>query len=207
VPGEPVRQHYNVTLAALALAGLAYSLQQTMVLPALPALQEDFGTTTTWTTWIFTAFLLTSAVLTPILGKLGDQHGKERLLAISLGIFLIGCIGAAAAWNIWSLIGWRAVQGAGGAVFPLSFAIINDEFPREKAGQAIGAISAVLAAGGGLGLPLSGILVDYLSWRWIFIVGAIAIAAALVLVILLVPESPIRAPCCSRRSSSASSSR
>jgi EmrB/QacA subfamily drug resistance transporter len=189
--GGPVRQHYNVTLAALGLAGLAYALQQTMVLPALPSLQRDLHTTTTWTTWIFTGFLLTSSVLTPVLGKLGDQYGKERTLAISLGIFLVGSIGAATAWNIWSLIGWRALQGAGGAVFPLSFAIIHDEFPPEKAGSGIGAISAVMAAGGGLGLPLSGVLVDHLSWRWLFIV---AIAAALVLVVAVVPESPIRTP-------------
>src|SRR5712691_13501409 len=134
------RPHYNVVLAVLTFAGIAYALQQTMVLPALPALQRDLHTTTTWATWIFTGFLLSSAVLTPMLGKLGDQHGKERLLATSLTVFLAGCIGAALAWNIWSLIAFRIVQGAGGAVFPLSFAIINDEFPREKSGAAIGAI-------------------------------------------------------------------
>src|ERR671938_707946 len=118
-------RHENVTLAALALAGLAYGLQQTMVLPALPSLQRDLHTTTTWSTWIFTGFLLSSSVLTPLLGKLGDQHGKERLLAVSLVVFLVGCVGSSAAWNIWSLIAFRVVQGAGGAVFPLSFAIVN----------------------------------------------------------------------------------
>jgi MFS family permease len=71
------RQHYNITLAALVLAATAYALQQTMVLPALPELQRDLHTTTTWTTWIFTGFLLSSAVLTPLLGKLGDQHERS----------------------------------------------------------------------------------------------------------------------------------
>ncbi len=182
------------TLAALVLASLSYGLQQTMVLPALPFLQRDLHTTTTWSTWIFTGFLLSSAVLTPLIGKLGDQHGKDRLLAISLAIFLAGCIGAAAAWNIWSLIAFRIVQGAGGAVFPLSFAIVNDEFPRERSGVAIGAISAVFGAAGGLGLPLSGVIVDNLSWRWLFVIAAFVVAAATVAVVAVVPESPIKTP-------------
>jgi MFS family permease len=94
----------RLILAALVLATLSYGLQQTMVLPALPFLQRDLHTTTTWSTWIFTGFLLSSAVSVPLIGKLGDLHGKARMLVISLAIFLAGCVGAAAAWSIWSLI-------------------------------------------------------------------------------------------------------
>ncbi len=72
---EPSRQHYNVTLAILTIAGTAFALQQTMVVPALPALQRDLHTTTTWVTWVLTVFLLVASVATPVLGKLGDQHG------------------------------------------------------------------------------------------------------------------------------------
>ena len=68
---EGARQHHNVTLAFLALAGLAYALQQTMIVPALPSLQHDLHTSTAWATWLLTAFLLVSAVATPVLGKLG----------------------------------------------------------------------------------------------------------------------------------------
>src|SRR2546430_8779526 len=127
-----------------------------MVVPALPTLQRQLRTTTTWVTWVLTVFLLVASVATPILGKLGDQYGKERLLVISLALFFVGSIGAAAAWNIWSLIGWRAVQGAGAAVFPLSHGIIRDEFPREQVGVAIGLVSAVFGIGGGVGDVLSG---------------------------------------------------
>jgi EmrB/QacA subfamily drug resistance transporter len=191
---EPGRQHYNLTLAILALAGLAYALQQTMIVPALPSLQRDLHTTTAWATWLLTAFLLVSAVATPVLGKLGDQYGKERFLLVSLIVFFVGCVAAIFAWNIWSLIAFRAIQGFGGAVFPLSFAIVYDEFPRDKVGAGVGMISAILGVGGGLGLVLSGVLVDYLSWRWLFIVGAIAVGAAGVLVWRFVPESPIKTP-------------
>ncbi len=191
---QPERQHHNVTLAILTLAGIAFALQQTMVIPALPALQRELHTTTTWVTWVLTVFLLVASVATPILGKLGDQYGKERLLVISLTLFLAGSIGAAAAWNIWALIAWRAVQGAGAAVFPLSYGIIRDEFPREKVGVAIGLVSAVFGIGGGFGIVLSGLIVDNMSWRWLFIVGAAGIAAAVVLVHRFVPESPIKTP-------------
>src|SRR5436190_10406756 len=188
------RQHYNVTLAILTLAGTAFALQQTMVIPALPALQRDLHTTTTWVTWVLTIFLLVASVATPLLGKLGDQYGKERLLTITLGIFLAGCVGSALAWNIWSLIAFRAVQGAGGAIFPLSFGIIRDEFPPEKVGVGIGLISAVFGVGGGFGTVLSGLIVDHASWRWLFVVGAVPIAVATVLVHKFVPESPIKTP-------------
>jgi EmrB/QacA subfamily drug resistance transporter len=191
---EETRQHYNVTLAVLALAGLAYSLQQTMIVPALPSLQRDLHTSATWVTWLFTSFLLVSAVATPMLGKLGDQYGKERFLLISLIIFFVGCVAAIFAWDIWSLIAFRAIQGFGGAVFPLSFAIVNDEFPAEKVGAGVGMVSAILGIGGGLGLVLSGVLVDYGSWRWLFIVGAIVVGIAALGVWRFVPESPVKTP-------------
>src|SRR5215210_6672251 len=165
-----------------------------MVIPALPALQRELHTTTTWVTWVLTVFLLVASVATPLLGKLGDQYGKERLLVISLSLFSVGCLGAALAPNIWALIGFRALAGAGGAVFPLSYAIIRDEFPREKVGVAIGLVSAVFGIGGGIGIVLSGLIVDNLSWRWLFIVGAAGIGVAVVLVHRFVPESPIKTP-------------
>jgi len=188
---EP-RQNHNITLGILAFAGLAFALQQTMIVPALPSLQRDFHTTTAWATWFLTAFLLVMAVSTPIMGKLGDQYGKELFLLLSLGLFFIGCVAAIFAWNVWSLIAFRALQGFGGAVFPLSFAIVYDEFPRDKVGMGVGMISAILGIGGGLGLVLSGVLIDQLSWRWLFIVGAFAVGLAAILVWRFVPESPVK---------------
>ena len=191
---EHGRQHHNVTLAILTLAGAAFSLQQTMVFPAIRTFQEEFGSSAAWTTWILTGFLVSGAVLTPILGRLGDQFGKERLLLISLGLFLAGCIGAAFAWSLWSLIAFRVVSGAGGALFPLSFAIIRDEFPADKVKVGIGLLSAVWGVGGGFGIVLSGLIVDNFSWRYLFLLGSIPVALSLVLVHRYVPESPIRSP-------------
>ena len=192
--GGPGRQHYNVTLAILATVGTAFALQQTMVVPALPALQHELDTSTEWVTWVLTVFLLVASVTTPLFGKLGDQYGKERMLLISLSLFLAGCVGCAIAWSIGSLIAFRALSGAGAAVFPLSFSIIRDEFPREKVGVAIGLVSAVFGVGGGFGIVFSGLIVDHLSWRWLFIFGSVPIALCLPLVHWFVPESPIKTP-------------
>jgi EmrB/QacA subfamily drug resistance transporter len=191
---EGSRQHHNVTLGVLTLAGTAFALQQTMVFPALPTFQADLHTTTAWATWVLTGFLVAAAVTTPILGKLGDQYGKERMLLVSLGLFFLGSAGAAFAWNIWSLIALRALAGAGGALFPLSFSIIRDEFPPERVKVAMGLLSAVFGVGGGFGIVLSGVIVDHVSWRWLFILGSIPVGLCILLVHRFVPESPVRSP-------------
>ena len=192
VTSHPARQHYNLTLAILTMAGTAFALQQTMVFPALSTFQREFDTTAAWATWVLTAFLLTASVATPLLGKLGDQYGKERMLVVALSIFLVGTVGGAFAWNIGSLIGFRALSGAGGAVFPLSFGIIRDEFPPEKVKVGIGLLSAVFGVGGGFGIVISGLIVEYLSWRWLFVAGAIPVGAAILLVHRYIPESPVK---------------
>src|SRR3954468_23886948 len=191
---EEGRQHYGVTLALLTVAGVSFAIMQTLVVPALPFFQREFHTSAAWVTWIATGFLLSSSVLTPILGKLGDSRGKKRMLVISLGIFGLASLGAAAAWNLPSLIFFRVVQGAGAAVFPLSFGIIRDEFPPEKIGLGIGTVSSVFGAGGGIGLVLSGVIIEHLSWHWLFLIGAVPVLGATVLLALFVPESPVKTP-------------
>jgi EmrB/QacA subfamily drug resistance transporter len=186
------RQHHNLTLGLLTLAATAYALQQTMVVPALPVLQRELGASTTWVTWVMTGFLLSAAILTPILGKLGDRFGKGRLLVLSLVIFFVGCLGCAAAPDIWTLIACRVLSGAAGAVFPLSIGIIRDEFPADRVKVGIGLLSATFGIGGGFGLVFSGLIIDHASWRWLFVVGAAGVAVAVVLIRLFVPESPVR---------------
>ena len=183
-----------MTLGLLAVAAISYVLQQTLVVPALPIIQRDLNTSNTWATWIFTGFLLTSAVATPLIGKLGDTYGKKRLLVICMVIFAVGTVAAAMADSIALLIAARALQGAAGAIFPLAFGIIRDEFPPEKVGVSLGLLSATFGVGGALGLVLSGVVLDHLAWTWLFWIGAVPTVIALVLVWLLVPESPVRTP-------------
>jgi EmrB/QacA subfamily drug resistance transporter len=188
------RQHYNVTLLVLMTAALSYALLQTMVAPALPSIQHDLGASTTGVTWVLTIYLLTASIATPIAGRMGDMYGKHRVLVIVLGIFALGSLIAALSHSLPMLVAGRAVQGIGGATFPLAFGIIRDEFPPEKVPTAIGTISATFGIGGGAGLVLAGLLVDNLAWEWIFWLGFVVVAMATVAAHLFVPESPVKAP-------------
>jgi EmrB/QacA subfamily drug resistance transporter len=191
---EAPRQHYGVTLAVLATSALAYAVSQTMVAPALPAIQRSLHTTTTGVTWVLTIYLLTASIATPVLGRLGDMFGKERVLVAVLVMFGLGSLVAALSHSIGVLVAGRAIQGFGGAVFPLAFGIIRDEFPPERVAAGIGLISATFGIGGGLGLVASGIVVDNLSYEWIFWIALMVVAAATVATLLFVPESPIKVP-------------
>ena len=126
----PERQHPNVTLAVLALSGLAFSLLQSLVAPALPAIQHELNASESGVTWILTAYLLSASVATPLIGRLGDIHGKERVLFWVLVALGAGTLLSALATTLPVLIAGRVIQGVGGGVFPLAFGIIRDEFPR-----------------------------------------------------------------------------
>jgi EmrB/QacA subfamily drug resistance transporter len=192
-PPERVRQHHNITLAVLATSALAYSISQTMVAPALPEIQHELGVTQTQVTWVLTVYLLTASIATPIVGRLGDMFGKERMLVATLGLFATGLLVSALSHSIELLVAGRAIQGLGGAIFPLAFGIIRDEFPREKVATGIGLISATFGIGGGAGLVISGLIVDHLPYEWIFWLAFVVVAAAIVMTRLFVPESPVRA--------------
>lgn len=190
----PARQHHTLTLGVLVLSALAFALTQTMVVPALPAIQNDLGTSATEVTWVLTVFLLTASIATPIVGRLGDMFGKERVLLSVLGVFGIGSLVGALSHSIEMLIVARAIQGVAGAIFPLAFGIIRDEFPRDRVATGIGLISATFGIGGGAGLVLSGVIIDSLSYEWIFWLGLIVIAIAAVATYFFVPESPVKTP-------------
>jgi EmrB/QacA subfamily drug resistance transporter len=194
VPDARPRQPYNLTLAVLVLSALAYALSQTLVAPALPEIQRELHTSTTLVTFVLTGYLLSASVATPIVGRLGDMFGKERMLVATLVVFGVGSLVAALSHTIAMLIAGRVIQGVGGAVFPLAFGIIRDEFPPEKVATGIGLISATFGIGGGAGLVLSGVIVDHLAYEWIFWLGLIAVVVAILATHFFVPESPVKSP-------------
>jgi MFS family permease len=181
-------------LAVLSLGGLAYAMLSSSVVPALPTLQHALHTSETGVTWLLTAYLLSASVGTAILGRLGDMYGKERLLLLTLVILAAGTLLAAVSSSLGVMIVGRFIQGASGGIFPLAFGIVRDEFPREKVAGSIGLLSAILGAGAGVGIVLSGVIVEHLDYHWLFWIPLVATIVAAVATWRFIPESPIRVP-------------
>src|SRR2546423_12922166 len=143
-------------LGVLALGGGRSALLQSRVVPALPVLRHDLHTSTSGVAWVFTAYLLAASVVTPIAGRLGDMYGKKRVLVVTLSGLAAGSLLAAVVTSLPLMIVARTIQGLGGAIFPLAFGIIRDEFPRERVAGAIALVSGILGIGGGVGIRPAG---------------------------------------------------
>src|SRR5215211_1480267 len=191
---DTTRQAPGRTLLVLGFGTLAFVLAQTTVIPALGDLQRELGASPSGIAWMVTAYLLVASIATPIFGRLGDMFGKQRLLAISLALFAVGSVVAGLADSLPLMIVGRGLQGLGGGVFPLSFGIIRDEFPKERVPTGIALLGAIAAIGSAIGLPLGGILVDGPGYHWIFWVAAAMGVLAAITTHRFVPESPVRTP-------------
>jgi MFS family permease len=191
---ETDRTHPTVILVVLSLAGIAYAMLSSSVVPALPTMQRALHTSEDGITWLLTAYLLSASVGTAILGRLGDMYGKERLLLLTLVILAAGTLLAAVSSSLGVIILARFIQGASGGIFPLAFGIVRDEFPREKVAGSIGLLSAILGVGAGIGIVLSGVIVEHLNYHWLFWIPLVATLVAIVATWRFIPESPVRMP-------------
>ena len=188
------RSNYKLTFAVLLLGTAAYALLQSLVLPVLPTIQHSLHTSQSTVTWVLTAYLLSASIATPILGRLGDIAGKERMLVATLSALALGSVLAGLSNSIGLLIVARTIQGIGGAVLPLAFGIIRDEFPSVKVAGAVGIVAAMTAVGGGAGIVLAGPIVDHLDFHWLFWIPLVLCVVAVICAKLFVPESPNRTP-------------
>jgi len=193
-PADTARPHVNLIFAVLLLGISAYALLQSLVAPVLATLIVTLHTTQDTATWLMTGYLLSASVATPILGRIGDKVGKERMLIITLLGLTVGSGLAALSHSIGLMIIARVIQGLGGGMIPLSFGIIRDEFPHARINSAIGLSSAMIAVGGGLGLLVAGPIVEHLNYHWLFWIPMIMTGIATVATWLWIPESPVRTP-------------
>lgn len=169
--------------AALLVAVLAFAVQQTAIVPAVHDVQVSLGSSQEWSSWLVTIYLMVATVATPGLGRLGDLYGRRRMLLLGLSVFALGSIGAAAAPDMVVLILARAVQGVGGAVYPLTLALARDHVRPERASRAIALLTGAFGAGTALGFAGGGVLAQYLSWRAIFALGAVLVSVAALLIL------------------------
>ena len=186
--------HPNLILAVTALAGLAYAMLSSAVIPALSSLEHSLHTNETGVTWLLTGYLLSASVGTSILGRLGDMYGKERLLLLTLVILAVGILVAALSSSLVPMIIGRVIQGAGGGIFPLAFGIVRDEFPKERVAGSIGLLSSILGVGGGIGIVLGGLIIEHLNYHWLYWLPLVVTIVAAFCTWKFIPESPVRVP-------------
>lgn len=182
----------GVTIAILALCGVLASLQYTLLVPIIPQFPELLGAPVADASWLLTATLLTSAIATPVLGRLADLYGKRRMLAVALVALVIGSLLCAVGTSLWVMVAGRAFQGFAGALIAVGISLLRDQVPPERAVFAVSLMSATQGLGSALGLPLSGLMVNAFGWHSLFWVTCALALLLLALLLWLIPESPIR---------------
>ena len=142
---------------------------ETMLLPAIPDIISEFNISYSMSSWIFASFVISALISTTIVSKLSDLYGRKRILLTVLVIYTIGILGGSLANDIFWLIFFRIIQGIGMSVFPLVFAIIQIEFPKEKIAISQGTLASMFAFGGVLGLMIGGNITHNFGWHMTFL--------------------------------------
>ena len=181
----------RATIVALGVAVVAFAVQQTAIVPAVRDVRESLGGSQEWASWLVTVYLIVATVATMAMGRLGDLHGRRRLLLIGLGVFALASVAAACAPSMPFLIVCRAVQGVGGAVYPMTLALAREH--SERSTTTISLLAGAFGFGTALGLAGGGALAEYVSWRAIFGVGAALVLVATWLVWRTLTETTDRA--------------
>ena len=177
----PVRA--GLALAVVMTGVLITAVDTTIVVLALPAIERGLHVALASVVWVVMGYLLVITLLATQVGRLGDMFGRVRMYEAGFLVFILGSALCALAWDEPSIIGFRILQGVGGAfVTANSGAVIADLFPREQRGKAYGYNGVGWSLGAVLGIVLGGAIVTYFSWRWIFWInvpiglGAVALA-------------------------------
>jgi MFS family permease len=170
------------TLALLSSTLLTVFFSETMLLPAIPEIIQDFKITYGTAAWIFSAYLIIAAVMTPVAGRLSDLYGKKKILLILLTIYIAGLVAGGFADNISFLLVSRIIQGVGLAAVPAAFSLLRDTFPPSKLAIAVGVFGSAYSAGSVVGLLVGASIIQNFGWHSTFL--AIIPFAALVTIMI-----------------------
>ena len=158
----------RVAVAGVMVAVFLFAIDATIVSSAMPTVVSQLGGLDLYS-WVFSVYMLTSALATPIFGKLSDLYSRRTLILLAIGTFVVGSVACGAAQSMTQLIVFRAVQGmGGGAVYALAFIIVGVVFPPEQRARMQGLIASVWGVASVLGPAGGGFIAEYWDWRWIF---------------------------------------
>jgi EmrB/QacA subfamily drug resistance transporter len=181
------RRQIRLTLAGVMLAMFLSSLDQTIVGTAMPRIIVDLGGFTQYT-WVTTAYIITSAVTVPIVGKLIDMYGRKNFYIAGIAIFILFSLACGLSNSMTQLIIFRGAQGIGGGIMMANaFTVVGDLFPPAERGKYMGFISAVFGLSSIIGPTLGGYLTDTLSWHWVFFIN---IPLGLVIILMFIKFFP-----------------
>ena len=176
-------------LAILSSTLLAVMFSETMLLPAIPEIMKDFNIPYNTAIWVFSAYLIVAAVMTPISGRLSDIYGKKKILLVLLILYTAGIIAGGFTNSISTLLISRIVQGVGLAAVPVAFSILRDVFPVKKLSIAIGVFSSAYSAGSVLGLLFGASIIQSFGWHSTFFLIAPVAAIVTTIIAMFVPSS------------------
>ena len=182
--GQPTKIPASAWKVLAVLSSLATMVMyaETMLIPALPDLIDEFNVSYSTSSWILSAYLIPGAVMTPIAGKLSDIYGRKKVLLVIMAVYAVGISMAGFAENIYFLFVSRAIQGIGIAMFVIAFSIIRDQFPRDRISIGQGIISSMFASGAVIGLLMGGFIISNFGWRATFL-SAVPITIVLFIII------------------------
>lgn len=161
----------GVVVFGVMLVMFLFAIDTTIVGAAMPTVVSKLGGLELYS-WVFSTYLLTSALVTPLSGKLSDLYGQRRLMLIGIALFIVGSALCGMAQSMEQLIVFRALQGiGGGAIYALSFIIVGFLFPPEERAKMQGLISGLWGIASILGPLAGGLITQYWNWRWIFFVN------------------------------------
>lgn len=161
----------GVAVSGVMLVIFLFAIDGTIVSTAMPTIAGKLGGLELYS-WVFSTYMLTSALATPLCGKLSDLYGRRRLMLIGIGLFTLGSALCGMAQSMNQLVLFRAVQGVGGgAIYALSFIIVGFLFPPKERAKMQGLISSIWGVASILGPLAGGIITQYWNWRWIFFVN------------------------------------
>ncbi|MFF9404151.1 MFS transporter [Streptomyces anandii] len=190
---RPARSASGAVVPVLAFAGIVVAVMQTLLVPVIKDLPQLLDTSPSNATWVLTSTLLSGAVATPIMGRLGDLYGKRRMLIASLAVMVAGALVSALTSTLLPMIVGRTLQGFAMGAIPLGIGLMRDMLPRERLGSAMALMSSSIGVGGGLALPAAALVAQHTDWHALFYGAAGLGVLSIVLTLLTVPESPMRA--------------